>query len=153
MKELEESLKDTKSQEMIKMARDCYAPGVGPDRDSARDAAAVLAFSIALDAIDLSTSKIRNKVQMDVLHVVSHARSFGPRLRTHIWRVFNERTTLTTKQEKIFDRWVSDEGLSFDFYEHKSGDDASNMDGDCSTGSIHGYYEYDSSSGYDHHSD
>ena len=137
---LEKRLKDVRPQRMTEIARRCYEPGDCPDRFGARDAAAQLALSIVRGSLNLCDHMISQKVRNDVLFIVSHARTFGPRVRSHVWKVFNETTSLTSKQQKQFDRWISEDGLSFDFYKDGN-DDGSQTDGDCSTGSIHGYYD------------
>lgn len=93
----------------------------GPDRSSARDAAAKLCFSIAKGSIPLLSSndnnKIKQKVVTDTLFIVSHQRIFGPRLRTHLGIEFEKVITLTDRQRnKQFAEWVSDDGLKYDFY-------------------------------------
>lgn len=149
LKMLEERLKDVKQQELEKVARGCYEPGHAPDRFGAREAGAQLAFSLVLNTLDLHNSQIRNKVVNDVLFIVSHAKTFGPRLRTHIWRVFNEKISTTPKQMKQFDNWISEERLSFDC-NRDSDASGSETDGNCSTGCIssdndhneyYGYYD------------
>jgi len=108
---------------------------ISPKRNEARNAAAQLAFSLIRGSIDLSNNRLRSKVFNNVLFVVSRAKIFGPRLRTHLWRVYDELVNLTPKQEKQFEEWVSDRGLSFEFNK-RDDDDGSMTDGDCSTGSV-----------------
>lgn len=106
----------------------------GPDRSSARDAAARLCFSIAKGSIPMLSSnennKIKQKVVTDTLFIVSHQRIFGPRLRTHLWMEFEKVITLTDKQRsKQFAEWVSDDGLKYDFYCAGYNDEDSGTDG------------------------
>jgi len=82
LKELEKRLKGVREQGWDKMTRHCYEPGDAPDRGGARDAA--LAFSLVRGTLNLSSNQISQKVHTDVLFIVSHAKSFGPRLRTHV---------------------------------------------------------------------
>ena len=84
------------------------------------------------------------------VYVVSHAKSFGPRLRSHLWHVFESMVSLTAGQERQFERWVTPEGLKFDLYvdsednDSDGGDAGSHTDSDCSTGSLHEYgWHYD----------
>ena len=103
LKALESKLKDIKEETFVRVARKTYAPsGDIPDRLGARDAAAILCFSLARQTINLSLSNnhLRQKVQTDVLFVLSHAKTFGPRIRTNIWNEFNKLHSLTTKQMK-----------------------------------------------------
>jgi hypothetical protein len=113
--DLEKKLKDIKQKEIMRVARRSYERSYEiPDRQGARDAAAVLCFTIAKQSLS-QTNQIRSKLSNDVLFVVSHARTFGPRLRTHTWRAFESKFSLTSKQWKQFERWVSEEGLRFQF--------------------------------------
>ncbi|KAL7575551.1 hypothetical protein ACA910_020127 [Epithemia clementina (nom. ined.)] len=139
--QLEKALKDTKAEEMTKIARRTYERSYEiPDRCGARNAAAKLCFSLVQQSLDATNSnKIRSKIVNDVLYVVSHARTFGPRLRKHLWRTFEMIFTLTVKQQKQFDQWVAGDALDFDL--HKDSDDkderGSCTDGEGTTGSIH----------------
>ena len=136
--ELEKSLKDTKSETMVKVARKTFDRSYEiPDRNGARDAATKHCFSIIQNILDLSDSKTLQKVVNDVLYVVSHAKTFGPRLRRHVWNTFDRRVAITPKQRNsLFSRWVTESGLSFDANKD-SDDEQSGTDGDCTTGSIH----------------
>ncbi len=129
LKKLEERLKDVR--------KSYYEPENVSGQVGARDEAARLAFSLVLGTIDLSTNKNRSKVSMDVLFIGSHAKTFGPRLKTHVWRLFEGMVNLTAKQEKMYERWVSPEGLSFNHHNDGSSDDDSNTDGEGSVGVIY----------------
>lgn len=151
LKGLELRLKNIKSETMEKVARRTYEPsGDVPDRYAARDAAAELCFSMARSCLDLTDQKIKAKVTTDVLFIVSHAKTFGPRMRTHVWNTFDELVGLTPKQrQNQFERWISMEALAFECNEHvktdhESDDAKSETDGECSDGHIQLYYDDDS---------
>ena len=121
--ELEKALRDVKGETFVKIYRKTYEPsGEIPDRMGARDAAATLCFSIAKQTLPISSNnKIHQKVVTDTLFILSHARTFGPRLRTHVWAEFQKVVTLTDKQRnKQFGQWISKDALEFDFYRSES---------------------------------
>lgn len=138
LKILELSLKDVKNETMWKVARHTYEPtGDTPDRHGARDASAELCFSLNKQTLNLNDNQIKSKITTDVLFVVSHAKTFGPRIRTHIWHEFQKVVSLTARQMRMFDEWVSDRGLKFDFNQYDDSDaDSDHTDGDCSDGAI-----------------
>jgi hypothetical protein len=108
LQNLERTLKNIK---LDRRPWKCYR---APDARLARDAAAILCLSIAKCTLPLdSDSTMRQKVTNDVLFVLSHTKTFPSRIRTHLWQCFSSLYTLTTKQEKLFGRWISDEGLAY----------------------------------------
>ena len=71
---------------------DKYGPcGDVPDRQGAREVAETLCFTILRWSVDVLENKIQPKLTTDVQFVVAHAATFGPRIRTHIWRAFQDK--------------------------------------------------------------
>ena len=143
---MEIQLRNVKGQEMFKEARHCFVPGSAPDRLGARNAAASIVCSFVQGSLNLQDNRIRQKVMTDVLFIVSHAKTFGPRLRTHSWNEFERIVTLTNGQVKQFERWTSPDALKFDFNrddenDENSENDDSQSDGECSSGLIHQYFD------------
>lgn len=134
-----EKKNEEKAEQMERVARRTYCrSGDIHDRTGARDAAAKLCFSIIKQSLPMHENKVRKKVVTDVLYVVSHAKTFGPRLRRHIWKTIESKVRLTPGQLKQFAEWVTEDALSLDFYSHDDSDEeGSRTDCDCTTGSIH----------------
>ena len=78
---------------------DKYGPcGDVPDRQGAREVAATLCFTILRWSVDVLENKIQPKLTTDVQFVVAHAATSGPRIRTHIWRAFQDKGKLSQPQ-------------------------------------------------------
>jgi hypothetical protein len=93
LKELDKRLRDIRQETIEKAARKTYYRTYDfPDRIGARDAAAILCFSLEKQTLSLSVHTVKQKIITDVLFVVSHAKTLGPRLRTHVWKSFSRRT-------------------------------------------------------------
>jgi hypothetical protein len=148
LKVLKVRLKDIKRETLGRVARMHVPSGDIPHRDKARDAAVELCFSMARSCLDVTSNKTKSKLTTDVIFVVSHAKTFGPRLRTHVWKTFDRIVTLTPNQrEKQFSKWTSNEALAFECNQENDSDDTSSVgcsdvtDGDCSDGYIEKYDE------------
>lgn len=140
LKKVEIRLRNVKGQEMERIARHCFAPGLAPDRLGARNAAACIVCSFVQGSLDLQDNRIRQKVMTDVLFIVSHAKTFGPRMRTHAWNELKRIVLLTNGQQKQFERWTSPDALKFEINRDDENYD-SQSDGECSSGSIHHYFD------------
>mmetsp|Transcript_12615 Transcript_12615/g.15894 ORF Transcript_12615/g.15894 Transcript_12615/m.15894 type:complete len:288 (+) Transcript_12615:137-1000(+) len=96
-----------------------------------RDAAAKLCFTIRNHSLDHNDNKIKSKLTNDVLFIVSHGHTFGPRIRTHIWRTFQDNFSLTVKQMKQFKKWTSLEDLASDVNASDCDGGSDCTDADC----------------------
>lgn len=65
---------------------------------------------LRLDNISISHQCIQ-KLTTDVLFVISHAKTFGPRIRNHVWKLSE---TIARPSMKDASKWVTEEALSFD---------------------------------------
>ena len=88
---------------------DKYGPcGDVPDRQGAREVAVTLCFTILRWSVDVLENKIQPKLTTDVQFVVAHAATFGPRIRTHIWRAFQDKGKLSQPQyQRQFEQWLT----------------------------------------------
>jgi hypothetical protein len=84
-----------------------------PDKRNARNAASILYFSLIKGTFDVTIQRIQQKVMTDILFIVSHAKTFGPRIRTHVWKYFNQIVTLKSKQMALFERWITPNSLKY----------------------------------------
>lgn len=83
------------------------------DRIGARNSAVIFYFSMMKGTLDITDQRIRQKIMTDVLFIVSHAKTFGPRIRTHTWKFFNTIVTLKKKQITLFERWITPYSLRY----------------------------------------
>jgi hypothetical protein len=86
------------------------------EEDDAKDAVAILCISLARKSLQLNDKDqgIRQKVVNDTLFILSHARAFPPRLRTHLWQSLSAICTLTQNEQKMFEQWTTQEALLFE---------------------------------------
>lgn len=98
------------------------------DRIGARNSAVIFYFSVVKGTVtgtlDITDQRIRQKIMTDVLFIISHAKTFGPQIRTHIWKFFNTLVTLKKKQISLFERWITPYSLSYEVY--RNGDNNNN---------------------------
>ena len=99
-------LKDVKD-DVIKICRTVYET-TKANRFGARNAAAEFAIGLEISAYDLTKNRTMNYVYNYLLFIISHSRTFGPRLRHHIWNLAIKKINFTPNQNKELNRWISD---------------------------------------------
>jgi len=112
LKCLEERLKDIKDGDPY----ECSMPGEEDNwagRAEARNAAVELCVTLLMQRSgDISLPhRCIQKLQTDVLFVISHAATFGPRIRNHVWNASENIAQPSMKQAA---KWVTEERLEFD---------------------------------------
>ena len=112
LKCLEERLKDIKDG----YPDECSFPGEDDNwagRAEARNAAVELCVTLLMQRSgDISLPhRCIQKLQTDVLFVISHAATFGPRIRNHVWNASENIAQPSMKQAA---KWVTEERLEFD---------------------------------------
>jgi len=87
---------------------DKYGTSHQPNRNRARDAAAVLVFGLNTGRLDFDDA---NKGYNLVLFVLSHSKTFGPHIRYHAFAVAMETIPLTNKQLAELRSWHPETAL------------------------------------------
>uniref|UniRef100_A0A7S1W5K9 BTB domain-containing protein n=1 Tax=Alexandrium catenella TaxID=2925 RepID=A0A7S1W5K9_ALECA len=83
-KSFKTSLKDVKDEYQRVCKRGPIEKSYSANRFGARNAAAELAVGLESATYDLTNHRIRQELYNSVLFVISHSRTFGPRMRHHI---------------------------------------------------------------------
>lgn len=111
------------------------------DRHSARKAAAELAVGLELGKYN--SVETRNQLYNSILFVLSHPRTFGPRLRHHVWQLASKNVQLTLRQRNALESWV----------DRLSDDSSDKSDKSISSRSSDVYDGYDSEGSFCYYSD
>lgn len=97
MDDIHERLTDVKDQ-------DCFDDHK-PNRYLARKTAASIVFGLHQNMFDLTAPKEKSAMFNHILFVVSHYRSFGPRLRLRVYETAKEKCAFIAKQWNQIEEW------------------------------------------------
>mmetsp|Transcript_150522 Transcript_150522/g.464471 ORF Transcript_150522/g.464471 Transcript_150522/m.464471 type:complete len:245 (+) Transcript_150522:107-841(+) len=101
-----QALKDVKDEYEKMCRRGPVEKTRSANRFGARNAAAELAVGLETEKYDIAIGRIRHQLYNNVLFILSHSRTFGPRLRHHVWAVAKSKVQFSPKQHSELQSWV-----------------------------------------------
>mmetsp|Transcript_15346 Transcript_15346/g.42073 ORF Transcript_15346/g.42073 Transcript_15346/m.42073 type:complete len:237 (-) Transcript_15346:179-889(-) len=99
-------LKDVKDEYGRECKRGPIEKVYSANRFGARNAAAELAVGLQNEKYDISIQKTRQQLYNNILFIMSHSATFGPRVRHHVWDLARTKVRFTQKQTEELERWV-----------------------------------------------
>lgn len=101
-----QALKDVKDEYGREFKRGPIEKFHSANRFGARNAAAELAVGLETEKYNLGSNKTRSQLYNNVLFIVSHPKTFGPRLRHHVFELARSRTRFSERQVSELESWA-----------------------------------------------